>query len=397
MRLVVKLKGDFSYLESQAEVIHAWARERNIWHKFNKLQDSSEYTFNDLGNSRHKTDKTHDLELFLGQSRNHQTWALVRIFPRKASEVVFVNKFADGDTEVVQTFSEIALQYPFRVFKKMGSKENMRHLKTFILYAYLDAGHIEKVFPDGLTTAKSLLGPAVDIINTQYEEKGKLPRWNCEHELTLAGGVDFVPNYHEPEPLSAMSYSDDADTDVETLPKERRPRRTMRKKLKTREKAFKVEKGKGKGKATTGAMGISDRGPEAASDIPSVAFQSMREEPIDDVRDVRDMSRSMHRMSIMPMPDVMARLKRGAASESAFEQYNNTKKRKAADDARLEDIKRRKKELIARTEELAALENELSTRSGQYDDELEKILNSQPKQELVRWFKLKSREEHGLN
>ena len=92
---------------------------------------------------------------------------------KKAAEVHFVNEKVGGNTEVVKGFDDLALMYPFRVFKKGGSLQNMRQFKHFVLYIFLDAGELAKVFPDGMATAKALLAPSIDLVSATYDAKGK--------------------------------------------------------------------------------------------------------------------------------------------------------------------------------------------------------------------------------
>ena len=52
---------------AQLETINAWAEDIGIWYKFNKLGESSEHTFLDVGKTHHKETRMHEKKLFLGK------------------------------------------------------------------------------------------------------------------------------------------------------------------------------------------------------------------------------------------------------------------------------------------------------------------------------------------
>jgi hypothetical protein len=91
----------------------------------------------------------------------------------KATEVAFINEYATGDKEMVSEYSELALMYPFMVFKNLGTVYSLRPLKHLIMLLYLDTGAAEKLFPDGFHTAKHYLSSGIKRISDAYDEKGR--------------------------------------------------------------------------------------------------------------------------------------------------------------------------------------------------------------------------------
>jgi hypothetical protein len=160
----------------QVDTITTWAEDQGIWYKFQKLPQPDFYTFRAVGKDQLKREKNlHKTKLYLGQNKHHSSWALIRIFNsnKKAVEVILQNELDDGDYEEVSDFGRLALMYPFRVFKDRGTNENMRHLKVMVQYAFLDSGEVERVFPDSMKTALTLLSSAMSLINNNYEAKGR--------------------------------------------------------------------------------------------------------------------------------------------------------------------------------------------------------------------------------
>jgi hypothetical protein len=161
---------------TQVDMITRWAEDQGIWNKFQKLPQPDFYTFRPVGKIQLKQGKNfHKTKLYLGQNKHHATWALIRIFKsnKKAVEVVFQNESDHGDYEEVSNFENLALMYPFRVFKDRGKQESMRHLKVMVQYAFLDSGEIDRVFSDSMKTAFTLLSAAMSVVNNSYEAKGK--------------------------------------------------------------------------------------------------------------------------------------------------------------------------------------------------------------------------------
>lgn len=86
---------------SQLDMINAWATEENILHKFNNLPNSRDFVFEKVdARSRHKDKHTHPQKLYLSQNETEQTWAHLKLFNKRPTEVFFVVVAADGTTEV---------------------------------------------------------------------------------------------------------------------------------------------------------------------------------------------------------------------------------------------------------------------------------------------------------
>jgi hypothetical protein len=96
----------------------------------------------------------------------HKTSALIIMLKgaKRASQVVFQNVEPDTSRTFVKELDELALMYPFRVFKKKGMGVSFRHLKHSVQYVFLVAGEVDKVFQDDQAHSLILLSAAVDFI-----------------------------------------------------------------------------------------------------------------------------------------------------------------------------------------------------------------------------------------
>jgi hypothetical protein len=113
----------------QLEAIRAWAEDLKIWYKFENLPPADELHFVQLLPGELREKNMLGTKLFLGQNDYHKTWAFIKIFSeskQRSAEVVFKNVTPDNTVTTVREFPDLALMYPFHVFKRKGKKENMR-------------------------------------------------------------------------------------------------------------------------------------------------------------------------------------------------------------------------------------------------------------------------------
>jgi len=164
-----------AFAPSQLDAVEAWAHSNNLWYKFEKLPYSTEYDFANLAPEELGEKGLHTTKLYLGQTTGHKTWALILIYDgskKRAAKVRFVNETADGTFTTVTDFADLALMYPFRVFKKLGKVKDMCHLKHLIQYIFLDAKQVPKIFQEPLDHFLSQLSAAIDSISKTYDEMG---------------------------------------------------------------------------------------------------------------------------------------------------------------------------------------------------------------------------------
>ena len=162
-------------MPSQLEAVETWANSNNLWYKFEKLPYSTEYDFVNLAPEELGEKGLHTSKLYLGQTASHKTWALILIYDgskKRAAKVRFVNEAADGTYTTVTQLSDLALMYPFRVFKKLGKVKDLSQLKHLIQYIFLDAKQVPKIFQEPLDHFLSQLSAAVDSISKAYDEMG---------------------------------------------------------------------------------------------------------------------------------------------------------------------------------------------------------------------------------
>lgn len=173
MSKVVVLKLPFR--PSQREIINNWALETGIWYKFAKIGESSDHTFRKFGRSPYENEEADNVQLFLGQNRWYTSWAFIKTvhkMQKRSAEVTFMNEYPNGYTVKVKDIRDLGLMYPFRVFKKTVKYDSMPCLKNLILYIFLDAGLVEKVFSESLDTAKTNLASIFERISKAYDDKG---------------------------------------------------------------------------------------------------------------------------------------------------------------------------------------------------------------------------------
>jgi hypothetical protein len=161
---------------TQVYRMYKFFQSKSLLSKFNKLPPNDMYTFRAIGQSRIKEKNMLDIKLFLGETPTFQTWAVVKVFESgtKATEVAFINEYATGDKDIVSAYSDLALMYPFKVFKTLGTDYSMRQLKHLIMFVYLDTSAAEKLFPDGFHTARAYLSSGIKRISDAYDQKGRL-------------------------------------------------------------------------------------------------------------------------------------------------------------------------------------------------------------------------------
>jgi hypothetical protein len=217
---------------SQLEKIHHWAHEIGIWDKIIKLGKSVELTFEKIDLSQYPDRHMNENKLFLGRNAHHATWALIRIphdLRNRAAEVVFLNEYSDGHTQNVKLFEFLALFHPFRVFKQDGSGESMRRLKYLVLYSFLQAGLVEKVFRDNLTIAKANLSQAFNIISSDHAVESTLfSVWPSILLIFIGGHADTIFDLYLSSPIATtqMDYSDSECIEIKplhTMPKITKP------------------------------------------------------------------------------------------------------------------------------------------------------------------------------
>tara|TARA_R110002003_G_scaffold58_9_gene5195 strand:- start:9363 stop:9857 length:495 start_codon:yes stop_codon:yes gene_type:complete len=156
--------------------MYKFFQSKSLLGLFNKLPPNDMYTFRAIGQSRIKEKNMLDTKLFLGETPTFQTWAVVKVFESgtKATEVAFINEYATGEKDIVSAYSKMALMYPFKVFKTLGTVYSMRQLKHLIMFVYLDTGAAETLFPDGFHTARAYLSSGIKRISDAYDQKGRL-------------------------------------------------------------------------------------------------------------------------------------------------------------------------------------------------------------------------------
>lgn len=156
--------------------LDALIESNGVTFKFDQLPPVDDFVFGAVGTLHLKDKNTHAEKLFLGQNATRRTWALLKywsVSAHKGSEVIFYNEMSNGLSLAVKELSEMALMYPFKVFKEKNLVQSIRHLSHFVQYIYLYTGKVSKVFPVSLLTAEEVLLSAVGTIYTAYEKKGK--------------------------------------------------------------------------------------------------------------------------------------------------------------------------------------------------------------------------------
>jgi len=98
---------------------------------------------------------------------------VVSKFSTKGAEVLFANENRVGALDMVTGLGNMALMYPFRVFKKGSGTYTLTQLKHLILYLFLGHGCIGKMFPEGFGTARDVLLSAASRIHKEYTRRGE--------------------------------------------------------------------------------------------------------------------------------------------------------------------------------------------------------------------------------
>jgi hypothetical protein len=160
--------------KSQHHAINLFVEKKGLKEKFDMLPEDSKFTFRSVGETRIKDDYTIPVKLFCGENNEHQTWALVKKYNHKPAELLFINEFRTGEIGMVDDFEQMALMYPFKVFKKTCNAYAMKLLETIALYIFLINGHCNTVFPKDFSKQKPFLSAAIGRICKEYESKGTL-------------------------------------------------------------------------------------------------------------------------------------------------------------------------------------------------------------------------------
>ena len=103
--------------------------------------------FRDAGNLA--GDYSHTKKLFIGGSHDCIFFAYLKIYPVKASQVVFYKELIGigENKKLTETeLDELGLGYPFNIFIGRRSKNAHKQLKALIQYMYLEARQNTKVF-----------------------------------------------------------------------------------------------------------------------------------------------------------------------------------------------------------------------------------------------------------
>jgi hypothetical protein len=202
--------------KSQYHIINTWIEKRGLKSKFDILPPNADFIFWPIGDHSIEGKATTDVKLFCGEIDEYQTWAFMIINERKPPQLQFVNEHRTGDIGNVSQFDDMALMYPFRVFKKFNNDYARRQLEDLILYLFLVNGHASRVFAKAVNPAKLLLSSGISRVVKAYEEKG----------------INNVPDMHQPsEDLSTIrsnvfqpaaandlpSYNDDKSLDAATV------------------------------------------------------------------------------------------------------------------------------------------------------------------------------------
>jgi hypothetical protein len=145
--------------------------------KNEKLPPAEAYTFDKTKRFKNKDGaaSAHESMLFLGQNSERRSWAVLKHWPQsphKSSEVVFYNDPEEGDLAEVKSIQDLSMMYPMKVFKIINQAQSMRHLKQFIMYVYLYAGQVRRVFPQSLSTVEEVLRAAINVTDKYYTANG---------------------------------------------------------------------------------------------------------------------------------------------------------------------------------------------------------------------------------
>lgn len=115
------------------------------------------------------------MKLYCGEVEDYQTWAVTKTMPIKGAEIVFINEYRSGEPKDVGDMNNMALMYPFKVFKTAEADvyNMLRQLRHLLLYLFLANGHAHKVFPSNLGGPKNQLSWAVNRIKNVYDKHSK--------------------------------------------------------------------------------------------------------------------------------------------------------------------------------------------------------------------------------
>jgi hypothetical protein len=158
--------------KSQHYMVNDWITKQGLAPKFDILPRNSEFTFRPIGDHSIKWEVTSAVKLFCGGTTEYQTWAFMITGVRGALKLEFVNEHRTGEVENVHKIYDMALMYPFQVFKKYNNDYGKRQLEHLILYLFLINGHASRVFGHNLDPAKWLLSAGIGRVVKAYEEKG---------------------------------------------------------------------------------------------------------------------------------------------------------------------------------------------------------------------------------
>ncbi|KAF2790909.1 hypothetical protein K505DRAFT_340034 [Melanomma pulvis-pyrius CBS 109.77] len=195
------------------------------------------FTFADAANGSDLT--FHTRKLLLGESTQHQAWAYLQLFPRKASEVliykeysaVYVKRLVSG-----ANINGLHLQYPFKVFVNKGNAFAHAQLRVLIQYVFLEAREINKVWATNAKTSLRVFKVALSCIDKASKnigDTGALSESSYPFSPGLAShlGVKHIPYLRSrrrynpyrprsaaPKPKSRQLKNEPQDTSDVALP-----------------------------------------------------------------------------------------------------------------------------------------------------------------------------------
>lgn len=160
-------------IPEQLATIHGEINTRGLTERWNELPPIDGLTFADvdpedlaLGMHAHK--------LFLGGDSMIQTWAYLRMYSDKTSEVKLrverMGREGNIERQEVETkeFPGHDLMYPFRVFQAKATASARYELNVIVQIYFLEAGEVDTVWKGTTKTALKMLETGINTIHKAY-------------------------------------------------------------------------------------------------------------------------------------------------------------------------------------------------------------------------------------
>lgn len=160
-------------LPAQLKAVYNFAVENSIMHVLYMLPPTRDFVFRKV--AMPASNNFHAQKLFLGENKEFQTWAYIKLFPKKASEVVFYHEAVHVELNSKVPAAQLnatAVHYPFKVFVAKGSPHAQKQLQTFVQYVFLETRQLERVYSNiGKTYLDNLL-VGLRAIEKAYQKMG---------------------------------------------------------------------------------------------------------------------------------------------------------------------------------------------------------------------------------